>query len=425
MKILFPFLVLTCMGLPPTAQAADGAPDARCRILVSTDIGGSDPDDFQSMIHLLTISDQFDIEGLVSSPWGAGRKEHILETIGHYETDYPKLRERSDAYPTPEYLRSITKQGAVERAPSKGRREPTEGSEWIARCARRDDPRPLYVLVWGLLEDLAQALHDHPDIAGNIRVVYIGGPNKKWGANAYNYIEQNFPGLWMIENNSSYRGFFAGGEEGGFGTLGFYENHIRGRGALGMYFGRFRGGDIKMGDTPSLLYLLPEEPESPEDGSWGGRFQRTLHRPKFVFGRHTRMADRVEAFSIVEWNFRGPDTGPASDGIAFTVTIGGQEFDGYYEGGGLYRFRWCPKQNGEWRYSIRSEVGFLDGASGAFASVPEGTLESPDGPRHANWWTDILDPAMRIDGHSGARTVNRWRETALRHWKERLDRLAE
>jgi hypothetical protein len=40
----------------------------RYRVLVSTDIGGTDPDDFQSMVHFLVYADCFDIEGIVSSP---------------------------------------------------------------------------------------------------------------------------------------------------------------------------------------------------------------------------------------------------------------------------------------------------------------------------------------------------------------------
>ena len=38
----------------------------RPRVLVSTDIGGTDPDDFQSMAHLLVYADRFDLEGLIS-----------------------------------------------------------------------------------------------------------------------------------------------------------------------------------------------------------------------------------------------------------------------------------------------------------------------------------------------------------------------
>jgi hypothetical protein len=65
----------------------------RPRILRSTDIGGTDPDDNQSMIHYLMYSDLFEIEGLVSSPsFGEGSKEEIIRMIDLYEQDYPKLK---------------------------------------------------------------------------------------------------------------------------------------------------------------------------------------------------------------------------------------------------------------------------------------------------------------------------------------------
>ncbi len=51
----------------------------RQRILVSTDIGGTDPDDNQSVAHLLMYTDCFDLEGIISSPsYGKGSKEEIL-----------------------------------------------------------------------------------------------------------------------------------------------------------------------------------------------------------------------------------------------------------------------------------------------------------------------------------------------------------
>lgn len=37
----------------------------RYRVFVSTDIGGTDPDDFQSMVHLLVYADVFDLESTV------------------------------------------------------------------------------------------------------------------------------------------------------------------------------------------------------------------------------------------------------------------------------------------------------------------------------------------------------------------------
>ncbi|MBU6174982.1 MAG: DUF1593 domain-containing protein, partial [Planctomycetes bacterium] len=69
--------------------------DERYRVIVSTDIGGTDPDDFQSMVHLFAYADVLDLEGLISSPYGPGRKEHILEVIDCYEKDFDRWKSRS------------------------------------------------------------------------------------------------------------------------------------------------------------------------------------------------------------------------------------------------------------------------------------------------------------------------------------------
>ncbi len=85
----------------------------RLRVVVSADIGGTDPDDYQSLVHLLVYADLFDIEGLISSPFGPGRKAHILEVIQCYEGDYPNLKTYSDEYPTPDALRAIAQDGTI------------------------------------------------------------------------------------------------------------------------------------------------------------------------------------------------------------------------------------------------------------------------------------------------------------------------
>lgn len=167
------------------------------------------------MVHLLVYADVLDIEGLISSPFGEGIAKDILDVIDCYEEDWVNIKSYSDDYPTPAELRAITKQGETERAPFAGVRKSTQGSNWIIECARRDDPRPLNVLVWGLLEDVAQALHDAPDILPKLRVFWIGGPNKKWSPDAYQYIATNHPKLWIIESNATYRGWFTGGNQRG------------------------------------------------------------------------------------------------------------------------------------------------------------------------------------------------------------------
>ena len=38
----------------------------RYRVIVSTDIGGTDPYDFQSTVHFLVYADCFDIDGIIA-----------------------------------------------------------------------------------------------------------------------------------------------------------------------------------------------------------------------------------------------------------------------------------------------------------------------------------------------------------------------
>ncbi len=398
-------------------QAAPGA-EGRChRVLVSTDIGGSDPDDFQSMVHFLVCSDLFDVEGLVSSPWGPGRKQHILEVIDQYEADYPRLRTWSDRYPTPARLRSITKQGETEFAVGNGYSRPTEGSNWIIQCARRGDARPLYVLVWGTIEDVAQALHDDPSIKQKLRVYFIAGPNKKWSPAAYNYIEQHHPDLWIIENNSTYRGWFEGGNQSGdLGNRSFAETHIRGRGALGGYFLQHLGGVIKMGDSPSVTYMMgtPEDPSRP---NWGGQFVRAWERPKRVFDRLTTADDELETFGLLELVLPGPK------GAVASLLVDGQEFPAAFESPSSYRFRFVPKSTKRWSYRTKSNVAALDGLEGAFTSIdPPPDAASRPSLRYPRWWTDNPDPSLAEGPHQGAVTVNRWREQFLRDFAMRMRR---
>ena len=128
----------------------------RRRVIVSTDIGGTDYDDFQSLVHLMVYGDVLEIEGVISSPYGAGRKSDILRVIDLYERDYPQLKSYSSFYPTAEQMRGVSKQGAIESAGLRGFSKSTEGSQWIIECAKKDDARPLGILLWGGFEDLVQ-----------------------------------------------------------------------------------------------------------------------------------------------------------------------------------------------------------------------------------------------------------------------------
>src|SRR5687768_18597530 len=96
-RFLFAFsgMLVGLSAFTPFAAAAEAkGPASRSRVIVSTDIGGTDPDDFQSMVHFLLYADIFDVEGLISSPYGLGRREHILGVIDRYEIGRASCRER-------------------------------------------------------------------------------------------------------------------------------------------------------------------------------------------------------------------------------------------------------------------------------------------------------------------------------------------
>ncbi len=417
-------LVLFLALLAPAAAAEP----PRHRVIVSTDIGGTDFDDFQSMVHVLLYADVLEIEGLISSPYGPGRKEHILTVLDHYATDYPKLRTWSARYPTPDALRALTKQGETEVAPYAGVRRTTEGSDWIVQCARRADPRPLHVLVWGGLEDLAQALHDAPDILPRLRVHFIGGPNKKWSPDAYHYLATRHPTLWFIESNSTYRGWFVGGNQtGDLAANAFAGAHAAGRGALGDFFARGirfeerTRTELKMGDTPTVAWLLRGDPALPFQPGWGGRYVRAWPRPYVRFDRLTTAADRMEFCGILELVLPPGAGAPAQ--VEARLVIENQSLIGEVDGAGAVRFRFCPKDAKTYRYTIRSNAPALDGRTGEITAVlpaPAAALV-PDSAR-PNWWTDDPSPAVAEGVHQGARTVSQWREEFLRDFAQRLDR---
>ena len=158
----------------------------------------------------------------------------------------------------------------------------------------------------------------------------------------------------MIESNSTYRGWFVGGvRDRELLNENFFEYQLKSHGALGDYFQNFYDGKIKMGDTPSVGYLLYGDPENPTQTGWGGRYQPVSVRPKIVFQGHPTLDDKVEVFAIVEIVIDGPDIGPANDTPQFSLLISKQEFEGYYYGDGVYKVRWSSQ--GCWEMVVQNQ----------------------------------------------------------------------
>ena len=390
------------------------------RVIISTDIGGTDPDDNQSMAHLLMFSDSFDLEGLISSPsFGDGRKEEILRMIDIYEKDLPRLRQHAPGLMSPDELRPLVKQGRMNEAPPCGYGEPTEGSEWIVRQARKADDRPLYILVWGCLEDVAQALHDAPDIAPKIRVHWIAGPNKKWGVNAYCYIIQNFPDLWMIENNTTYRGFIYDGKNKDEWNAGYYDTYIRDAGNLGRDFAAYYKGNPKMGDTPTLLYMMKGDPAQPEQPSLAGQFVKCSRTPRNVFTGPTTAQDTVPICGIIEWQLSGPMRDDiAIDSACITLDIRRQQWKGYYKGDGHYLLRHSTYYTGTLDYTVSSTLPDFTPFQGQItvANTWDSAPRETDYAVGPQWWTDSYAPENYWHNCAGAATQQQARLETMQDW---------
>ena len=114
------------------------------RILISTDIGGTDPDDNQSLVHFMMYSDLFNIEGIVSSPsFGNGSKQEILRMIDIYAKDYAKLKRKNPRLLSPKRLPKLCAQVRKGLAPYCGYDKPTEGSELIVQQVKRKEARQI------------------------------------------------------------------------------------------------------------------------------------------------------------------------------------------------------------------------------------------------------------------------------------------
>ncbi|MFP4522070.1 MAG: nucleoside hydrolase-like domain-containing protein, partial [Fibrobacterota bacterium] len=273
------------------------------RVIVSTDIGGSDPDDFQSMVHFLVYADEMDIEGLISSPPHAGRLSDLREALTAYQTDYSNLSTYAD-YPTYSELYNMSVQGQTSGGSPSGSRS-TDGSQLIVNRANVSDSRPLWVLVWGSITDVAQAVYEDPGIKSKIRVYSIGSWNTAQDNSSRNYLYNNHSDLWWIENDHVFRGMYDDGDySGDLTNSGFPSNHIDNHGALGELF-MAKKSSIKMGDTPSVLYLLSPMHsttgnwDDPTAESWGGKFKTTGHGTNFYTDIYN--SNSTDGESVAKW----------------------------------------------------------------------------------------------------------------------------
>jgi hypothetical protein len=176
-----------------------------------------------------------------------------------------------------------------------------------------------------------------------------------------------------------------------------------------------------MGDTPALLYLMDGDPLQPDKESYGGRFRKIAHSPRYIFDRNTTDNDTVAIYAVVELHFKGPQTDIAPDSVCFTMTVDRQPWNGYYAGEGIYAVRYVAKSAGRYAYTISSPISVLNGLNGSFiaANLWPGKQTFHDFILGSNWYTDLTDATLFDNGWQGAKTVSRWRTDVLNDWAKR------
>lgn len=263
------------------------------KVIISTDIGGNDKDDAQSFIHALLYADKVDYKGFIATSSDVGGVDGISpmnKIINAYAQDLPNLREAGD-YPGAGELRDLVTQGATNGSWPGGL---SDGARLIIEEARKADPDdPLYLLAWGPVHDIARALREAPDIVDNVRVCTIFGYGQdsrnpaafNWMKNAIAN-DSRYEDLFWIDAAETFRGMYvtSSGSNNPGANLGWVRENVDGHGALGeLYYSDYTfdlyGGSspdgLKMGDTPSLLYLLDSvNNDNPGAYSWGGSFRK-------------------------------------------------------------------------------------------------------------------------------------------------------
>ena len=272
------------------------------RLLITTDIGG-DPDDQQTLVRLMVYSNEFDIEGIITSASGTPGelKEAIVrpdlaeEIISGYQSVYLNLLKHDKNFPAPEYLFSVVKRGNPLRGwENVGEGKDTEGSEWIISQVDKKDKRPLNICIFGGQTDLAQALwkvknsrsaKEYNQFLATIRVYDINDQDKIFNQI---YAEHKLPFYILAKapegvdkREGAYRGVYLGGDESLTSMEWLKENVLENHGPLGKLYPTKTWtapnphGVMKEGDTPSWFFFLENGlnvAEKPELGGWGGRF---------------------------------------------------------------------------------------------------------------------------------------------------------
>ena len=351
------FLSLRCLGfflcfifcLACPAQALD-----KHRVLILTDME-ADPDDTQSLVRLLLYANQIDIEGLVAttSCWlqNEVNPKSIHKVIEAYAKVHANLAQHEAGFPSAKHLQKLVKQGLPSYGMlAVGENKDSEGSEWIIHRLKAEDPRPLWISVWGGVNTLAQALYkinntfsesEAARLIAKLRVYTISDQD-----DSGIWIRNNFPDLFYIVSpgddygSATWTGIntvVSGMDNRRISTAWLAQNIQQQHGPLGAIYPDVAWG--MEGDTPAYLSLIPNglnNPERPEWGAWGGRYE--WYKPDFTLTKDGGSIVEIAPETRKIWtNAIDTYTPYIAKEFGRAVGPGKQSFTGYKET--LWRWR--------------------------------------------------------------------------------------
>lgn len=304
MKVLLYIMLMVLCILPVSLPvfANEVQKSSKPILIVTTDIGGGDVDDQQSLIRLLVYANEFDLKGIIPGSSmideGTTGEAVVYECLDAYEKVYPNLIKHDPSFPTRAYLDSIVKVGNPRYGTNfVGDGHDTDGSrqiiEVVDKVLAENDPRYVNISVWGGTTDIAQALwvvsntrpaDEAEKFFAKLRLNVIADQD-----NTALWILKNYPQVFYIKDknesngqNSVFRGMYIDGDES-LTSRSWVNTYVKqNHGPLGALYptsawtGVNPNSCLKEGDTPSWFYFLDNGlhvPEHPEYGGWGGRFK--------------------------------------------------------------------------------------------------------------------------------------------------------
>src|SRR5579863_9429773 len=292
-------VILLWVSTVGVAQVARGRQEGqrKHRVVVLTDIE-ADPDDTQSLIRFLTYCNQWDVEGLIATTSIHQKTrvapESIIRVLDAYGKVRPNLLLNEKGYPTALMLKDKVRHGlAVYGMAGVGEGHDSPGSELIVQVLKKKDDRPVWFVVWGGPNTLAQALWrirqgmpaaEAGAIYKKVRVYTISDQDDSGP-----WIRKTFPPIFFVVSpgynyaHATWLGmsFPMPGSDTAVTSTGWLARNIQqGHGPLGAAYPDVAYG--MEGDTPSFLDLIDNglnDPEHPDYGGWGGRYE--LYLPPF------------------------------------------------------------------------------------------------------------------------------------------------